>query len=279
MKVLSSNYKNYNPSFSAMKAHDFKGADYVCMRKLKNVPIEQFNSRADFINWSIEKIKEYCHPSFSMPARTAEVTQTRKLLINQWIKELLTHTSEFPIPFSLVMIKDIIKNLKPNNDAYPMVFNFKAAKATLAELATKEKDPYVDASKIYSKHLLNMFLDKSNNGQKRWHVMKSLTHDPVNYENNATKVQLLSHHTWCSANATAKTHLIYGDIHILEEKNSPRVAIRFMDDVIDEIQSVGNKGIIPEDLGVVVDYISKNKFKVSESIQKQIDKLSSAKNF
>ena len=66
---------------------------------------------------------------------------------------------------------------------------------------------------------------------------------------------------------------MYGDIHILLEKGEPRVALRFFEDVIDEVQSVGNRGINLKDIPVVEEYVKTNGFELSENVQREINKL------
>ena len=95
----------------------------------------------------------------------------------------------------------------------------------------------------------------------------------LNYEDNITRLQLLSHRSWCTKTSTARMHLMYGDIHILLEKGEPRVALRFFEDVIDEVQSVGNRGINLKDIPVVEEYVKTNGFELSENVQREINKL------
>ena len=257
MKVLSINKGYQQPHFAAMKSTQFHGVDYICMRKLK-APIEKFNSIKDMHRWSTEELKKHLLQAF--PARDSEVTLSRKDIISHWINGLFFHIKEFSMSFIFAMIKELTRELKPTNNDLPLTFNLKAFKKTFQEVQSRDPNSHFKLTDIYNKHLKETFPDIPTDG---WVVIKSLTNDPMNYEDNISKLQMLSHRTWCTKTSYAKTHLMYGDFHVRLENGNPKTMIRFFDDEIDEIQSIGNKGVIKEDIPSLNEYISKNNFVIN----------------
>ena len=134
----------------------------------------------------------------------------------------------------------------------------------------QNKDASISFRNIYKKHLLSLLPQTKNKDDENWVIIKSIPHDPKHYEDNITRLQLLSHRSWCTKTSTARMHLMYGDIHILLEKGQPRVALRFFDDVVDEVQSIGNRGINPKDIDIVEKYVETNGFKLSENVLNEI---------
>ncbi len=265
---------SYNPVFSAMKASAFSGIDYFCMRKLK-APIEKFNTRNDFQRWALEKLKnKFLEAEYGGRGKNTKVE--RKDIMNQWLQGMLTNTRKYTYAFALVALQNIVHALKPDNDDLPVVYNDNALTRTMEEISGKigqNKDASISFRNIYKKHLLSLLPQTRNKDNENWVVINSIPHDPRNYEDNITRLQLLSHRSWCTKTSTARMHLMYGDIHILLEKGEPRVALRFFEDVIDEVQSVGNRGINLKDIPVVEEYVKTNGFELSENVQREINKL------
>lgn len=263
-----------NPAFSSMKASAFNGIDYFCMRKLK-APIEKFNTRNDFQRWALEKLKnKFLEAEYGGRGKNTKVE--RKDIMNQWLQGMLTNTRKYTYAFALVALQNIVHALKPDNDDLPVVYNDNALTRTMEEISGKigqNKDASISFRNIYKKHLLSLLPQTRNKDNENWVVINSIPHDPRNYEDNITRLQLLSHRSWCTKTSTARMHLMYGDIHILLEKGEPRVALRFFEDVIDEVQSVGNRGINLKDIPVVEEYVKTNGFELSENVQREINKL------
>ena len=122
---------------------------------------------------------------------------------------------------------------------------------------TENKNLKLSFINLYKKNLLEIVPVLKHDNPKEWVVIKSISNDPLNYEDNATQLQILSHRTWCTKTSTAKMHLMYGDIHILLENSKPRLAVRFFDNEIDEIQGLGNRGIAKKDIPLIEEYSAK----------------------
>ena len=102
-------------------------------------------------------------------------------------------------------------------------------------------------------------------------VIESLTNNPRNYEKNVTKLQVLSHRSWCTKAPYASTLLMYANFHLLMENGKPKAIIRVMEDgVVEEIQSIGNRGPIKEDLPAIEEYIQQQKFTLDENTRHSI---------
>ena len=260
-----------NPAFSSMKASAFKGMDYFCMRKLK-APIEKFDALKDFQRWALERLKnKFLEAEYGGRGKNTGVE--RKDIMNQWLQGMLTNTRKYTYAFALVVLQNIIHGLKPDNDDLPVIYNDNALTKTMEEISGKveqNKDASISFRNIYKKHLLSLLPQTKNKDDENWVIIKSIPHDPKHYEDNITRLQLLSHRSWCTKTSTARMHLMYGDIHILLEKGQPRVALRFFDDVVDEVQSIGNRGINPKDIDVVEKYVETNGFKLSENVLNEI---------
>ncbi len=265
-------------SFSAMKSSQFNGVDYYSMRKLK-APIEKFNSLSDFYKWALVKIKtDFVGKEF--PARTKATADTRQDIINQWLQGTLVNTKQYTYAFVLSILKDITKMLKSNNDDLPLIFNEHALNKTSENIKAKiseNKNLKLSFISLYKKNLLDLVPILKRDNPKEWVVIKSIPNDPLNYEDNVTRLQMLSHRTWCTKTSTARMHLMYGDIHILLENNEPHLAVRFFDNEIDEIQGVGNRGIAKKDIPLIEEYIAKNGYVLSENVSDEINKLKAKK--
>ena len=263
-----------NPAFSAMKASDFCGVDYFCMRKLK-APIEKFNTKTDFQRWALERLKNrFLEAEFGGRGKNTKIE--RKDIINQWLQGMLTNTRKYTYAFALVVLQNIIHGLKPDNDDLPVIYNDNALTKTLDEIhdtVLNNKEAPISFKNTYKKHLLSLLPQMKNKSDENWIIINSIPNDPLHYEDNITRLQLLSHRSWCTKTSNARMHLMYGDIHILLEKGQPRVALRFFEDEIDEIQSIGNRGISAKDVPVVEEYINKNGYKLSKDVLREINDL------
>ena len=258
---IDNNRKYVNPTFNAMKASQFKGVDYICMRKLK-APIEKFDTLRDFQMWAFSKIKE---KSYNFPARTDKVELLRKDMLSKWV-QAFCFDRKYPMAFLLVMLNEFCKELKPTNDDIPQVYNPTALKNTYEEIQTKGDNVQFRFTDVYNKHLKNI-LDTDSLPENGWFVIKSLANDCKNYEKNTTMLQVLSHRTWCTKSPYAATHLMYADFHLLMKEGKTQAIIRVMDDnVVEEIQSIGNHGPLLEDLPAIEEYISEQGFKLNPNI-------------
>ena len=267
---LRDNSKYTYPTFNAMKASQFKGVDYICMRKLK-APIEKFDSIRDFQKWAFDEIKT---KSYNYPARTEKVELLRKDMLSKWVSSFC-FDRKYPIAFLFVMLKEFCKNLKPTNDDIPPVYNPTALKNTFEEIKTKGEDVQFRFTDVYNKHLKSIF-NSVKIPENGWMVIKSLTNDCQNYERNCTMLQVLSHRSWCTKSPYASTHLLYADFHLLMQEGKPQAIIRVGDDdVVEEIQSIGNLGPLPDDLPAIEKYIHENKLSLHSDVVEMIKSVKS----
>ena len=267
-------FNNGNKAFSAMKSSQFQGLDYFSVRKLK-APIEKFDSLSDFYKWALAKIKtDFAGKEY--PARTDSIANSRQDIINQWMYGTLVNARQYSYAFILAILKDITKMLKPNNDDLPLIFNKRALLETSQDITAEienNKNSTLSFMNINKKNLLNLIPSFNSNEPQKWVVIKSVPNDPLNYDDNVTRLQLLSHRTWCTKTSTAMMHLMYGDIHILLENNEPRLAIRFFGDQIEEIQGVGNRGVVKKDIPIIEEYVARNGYILGEDVSREINKL------
>ena len=254
------------PNFVAMKSSQFKGVDYICMRKLK-APIEKFDTIKDFQRWALGEIRA---KNYNYPARTEKFDKLRNDLLNKWL-QVFCWQPQYPFAFALVFINEICKNLKPDNDDIPEIYNQTALKKTYDEIQTKDNDTQFRFLDIYKNHLGDI-LEGNSIPDNGWLIIPSLNNDEINYERNVTKLQVLSHRTWCTKTPYASMQLMYADFHLLLQDKKTRAIIRVMEDnVVEEIQSIGNHGPTLEDLPLIEAYISENNFVLHPNVQKMIE--------
>ena len=267
MKVYPTNNHILScPNFAAMKSSQFKGVDYICMRKLK-APIEKFNTQKDFQRWALNEIRT---KNYKFPARTEKFDKLRNDLLNKWL-QIFCWQPQYPFAFALVFINEICKNLKPDNDDIPEIYNPTALQKTYEEIQTKNNDTQFRFLDIYKNHLGNI-LEGNSIPENGWLKIPSLNNDVNNYEKNVTKLQVLSHRTWCTKTPYASMQLMYADFHLLLQDKKPRAIIRVMDDnVVEEIQSIGNHGPTLEDLPLIETYINENKFLLHPNVKNMIE--------
>ena len=120
---------------------------------------------------------------------------------------------------------------------------------TLTELKSKlEENPkeQFDFGKMYKSHLQQLYSagDKIDENTTRWIVIPSKINDSEHFLDNVKRLQTLSHDNWCTKAKGADLYLKDGDFHIYFEKGKPKIALRFVDDEIREIQGVNNDRII-----------------------------------
>ncbi len=234
------NYTNNNVSFDAMKKNQFKGADRLCIEKFK-APIEKFNSNEDLQNWAgkiLQKIREQDHKGRSLGARD------ERIILKQTWYNYLKNIEKCSNTLSLIVMHAFTKDLGVFDDNLPPVLN----KTLFADILNKLKNGIdININKNYQNSLFKFFYGEklSEEQETKWIEIPSKIKDPDNFESNIAKLQTLSHNNWCTRNVYAKKYLQDGDFHILMNKNSAIIGVRFLGDRVEQIQGAENNGEIP----------------------------------
>ena len=259
----SSNYYEYNRknfprklNFSAMKASQFDGLDYSCMRKFK-APIEKFNSLKDFYVWTQEKLNKFVFDK-PLKGKSKETEGYRKTILQQWQEGL----GEYSTSIALLSIASLIKNLKPDNDNIPPIFNSTVFEETVADIegaVALDKEFQFEISKLYSKHLKEIMLAKTVPYCKDGWVEIPVAKTPKQAEKNTELLNTLSRKTWCTKGIVSNIYVKQFGFRIYIENGEPEICIRTLDNRVYEIQGRLNDSIIPDKYkDLVIDYIEKN---------------------
>ncbi len=252
--------KTQNPVFGAMKASQFEGLDYACMRQFK-APIEKFNEMKDFYNWAADKLNK--KSGKNLTGKSKETEERRKVLISGWQEGLKNYSPAV----GLVAIMSVLKNLKPSNDALPPLFNNTVFEETLADVEgalALERDFKFDISKVYKSHLKSMFfsIDKETEIKDGWITIPSASEDN-NTSKNAELLNTLSYKTWCTKGVKSEIYLQDFGFRIYVKNGEPELCIRLLGREVCEIQGRLNNSQIPEEYKqLVIDYIEENGFTV-----------------
>ena len=120
-----------------------------------------------------------------------------------------------------------------------------------------------------------MYLSKSSIGENesKWVVIPSQINDPENYSKNVEKLQSLSCKEWCTKHGTADMYLSNGDMHIYFDKGKPKLAVRFYEDTVREINGEHNDYVIPPKyIDILEDYIRENHFITTAKVDNDLMK-------
>lgn len=268
-RVLDKDIFTPTPSFTALKKSQFSGIDFAVVEKFK-APIEQFNTMNDFLNWAQREYFRICCKDYG--GRNYETIVKRESLVSMWDQELSMERSHYTIPEKLVIIDGITKELKPNTETVCPVFNRNILDNTISELReglAKDKKLQFDFGKMYKANLRKMYLEKSsvNGDESKWVIIPSGINDPEHFNENVEKLQSLSCHEWCTKNGGARVYLADGDMHIYMDKGKPKLAIRFNEDVVKEINGEMNDYMIPpEYVNLISKYMRDNDFLTTERV-------------
>ncbi|MCR5265630.1 MAG: hypothetical protein K6E29_03445 [Cyanobacteria bacterium RUI128] len=264
----------FTPSFTAMKKSQFSNFDFAVVEKFK-APIETFDSISDFWRWAQ---KEYFRVSSKdYGGRNYDTVLKRESLVCTWDQELNLNNSNYTVPEKLVIMDGITKDMKPNNEALCPVFNKNILDDTLAELREKlvqNKKLTFDFGKMYRANLRKMYMEKSsiNSDESKWIIIPSKINDPEHFTENVEKLQSLSCHEWCTKNGGARVYLADGDMHIYMEKGKPKIAIRFDEDIVKEVNSeLNDYEIPPEYINILSKYMKENDFLTTERVDTVLD--------
>jgi len=266
MNVSGHNNNNSQTvSFGAMKKSQFSGIDFAVVEKFK-APIETFNSVSDFEKWAKEQFVECCGEH---PGRKKSVTYQRQKMVDNW-SYLLNNSCGYTPAERYLIINGVTRDLKPNNDAICPAIDRETLNKTMAELKeklSKNERLLFSFSEMYKKNLKDKYMECMNVSKDTtgWIVIPSKENDPENFRRNVQTLQSLSAHEWCTKHGGADYYLNEGDMHIYMENGKPKLAIRFTDDVIDEINGELNDRVIPKEyIGILDDYIKTNDFLMME---------------
>lgn len=259
-------------NFTAMKKSQFKGLDFGIVEKLK-APIETFDTHKDFEEWAKKKFIKMCHTDYG--GRNMNTYYKRMEMIENWKNELMWNR-KISYPERYLIMKGITKDLKPNDETICPVYNKRVLEETLnwlRENVDQSRYQPFDFGGMYKRNLRKMYLEGSHidSNTTKWIVIPSQKHDPEHFEENIERLQTLSCHEWCTKNGGARMYLEDGDIHLYIEKGEPKVAVRFDDDMIKEINGVQNDFVIPKEyLDLTESYINENDFIWSKRVERDL---------
>ena len=277
ISAITPNYYGYqhSVSFGTMKKRDFEGVDFAVVEKFK-APIQKFKTNDDLQKWANTKIhEEYLNTHFG--GRTHETRRLRKSILNNWI-DFLSGNDAYKNTTKLLILNAITKDLKDTTNTLPPELDIQVLNATVNNLENVLKnEPKIlfDFKKIYNANLLAKCLNDSNKNYTGWVKIPSKIHDEKNFDQNVDKLKLMSYHTWCTKNMTAREYLAAGDFHIYNENGAPKIGIRLKDDEIREIQGEPNSSrVAARYLALVNNYIKDQNLAIGNYAQKEIDKVS-----
>lgn len=252
-------------SFGAMKKRQFSGLDRVCVEKFK-APIEKFNRSEDLQTWAGKKFKELFMKDYGGRSKRGRIH--RKIILRDWYKYLTEKDTQSNNSQKALIMFGITKDLKPNSDILPQIFNREVLNKTLEEV----KDTDVDISKVYNKNLRSYALSGLgiNGSGAKWIVLPSKKHDSKNFEQNVARLKILSQNSWCTKTYKAEPYLAQGDFHIFVDKGVTKIGICFEDNTIKEIQGRKNDWRIPEEYAEnILEHIKG--YKLSDKAKLELD--------
>ena len=261
-------------SFTALKKSAFNGIDFAVVEKFK-APIEKFNSTDDFNTWADNEFYKICCKKYG--GRQYETVIKRESMICLW-EENLSFCKCYTPAEKLLIMDSMTKDLKPNDDNICPIFNKKVLDDTLDEVKnslSKDRKYQFDFGKIYKSNLRKMYIENSSfkADESKWIIIPSQINDPDNFESNIEKLQTLSSHEWCTKQGGARVYLSDGDMHIYMEQGKPKLAIRFNEDVVKEVNSELNDYIIPKEyIGILDNYMKENDFLTTERVDETMQK-------
>ncbi|MBQ7450877.1 hypothetical protein IJS77_05605, partial [bacterium] len=261
-------------SFGALKKTQFQGIDLLVVNKFK-APIEKFNTNEDLQNWCKKKVDNIVNKDYK--GRQQETVTQRKTMLKEWFDYVQKENDAYTGAISLLILDGITKDLKPNEDSLPPVLNKEILADTISQIQEKAKDnPKFDAnfSKIYQMNLQKGILKKDGEenyeNKTGWVV---ISNNILDFEHNLEKMKLLSHNNWCTKSWFAEHCLRGGDFHIYLENGKPKLAVRFFENVILEVQGEKNNYKIPfRYFDILMEHIDENvkKNRLSEKAKEEI---------
>lgn len=266
------NRPTYTPTnFGAMKKSQFSGIDFAVIEKFK-APIERFNSHKDLQEWASQEFFKASTKNYG--GRKKLTVYQRISAVNDWSSTL--NKSSYSETEKFLALNGVVRGLKPNEDKSCISLNREILDKTMNEVReTLKQNPkrQFDFGKMYSENLHDMYtkamhIDENTTG---WIIIPSKENDPVNYYENVKVLQNLSDKHWCTKHGGADLYLRDGDFHIYMEKGVPKLAIRFNEDTIREVNNdMNDRKISSEYMDILEEYIKKNDFILSEKAELDI---------
>ncbi len=268
-------YQHPQITFGTMKKRDFEGVDFAVVEKFK-APIQKFKTNDDLQKWADAKIRnEYLNTNFG--GRTHETRRLRKSIFNNWL-DFLSGNDDYKNTTKLLILNAITKDLKDTTNTLPPELDIQVLNTTvnnLENILKNEPKMLFDFKKIYNANLLEKCLNDSDKCYTGWVKIPSRLHDEKNFDKNVDKLKLMSYHTWCTKNMTAREYLAAGDFHIYNENGAPKIGIRLKNDEIREIQGeLNNSMFAARYLAIVNNYIKDQNLILGNYAQKEINQVS-----
>lgn len=242
--VMPLNLTKDTVSFGAMKKNQFDNIDLVVVNKFK-VPIEKFNSNEEFQDWCFDAADDK-YKANNYAGRHNSVTLAREYILKEWFDYC---SMKYNPVISLLITAGITSKLKTTNDTLPPVLHKDVLNETLNEIGEKSEENrnfQVNFNKLYQQKLLQHYSSElSDKNYTGWIVIQGKNTRPERFEDNVPKLKILSGNNWCTKSYMAENYLSKGDFHIYMENGKTKLGIRFIDDVIQEIQGVQNNNHIP----------------------------------
>ena len=229
-------------TFEAMKPNQFKGFDYACVRKFK-APVEKFETEMNLYGWAYSKLNEIVHNK-CIPGKSPYTKTRRQESIFEWRNVLGFDLKDAPL--ALIVLAPMLKELKNNNDTLPPILSSDVLRKTIEDLKKNldiNKDFQFNFKTLYFQNLKQKMNNQENN-DNGWIKIPSKEHDPQNYNTNVDKLKVLSNNSWCTKNYHANLFLKFGDFYILLEEGKPKIGLAFEKNMLIEIQSERNDGIL-----------------------------------
>ena len=240
-------------NFQAMKPNQFKGFDYACVRKFK-APVEKFENEKYFQGWAYDTLQKIVLEKLALTGKNEKITERRRDAIFEWRKTI--GISLETAPLALIIVASILKDInKHNNEALPPPLSEKILRQTTDELKAQleiNKDYQFNFNKLYQKKFKEHYLNTIAQNFTGWITIPSQQKDKTNFEDNLTKLKILSNKTWCTRNYYAKIFLSMSSLDIWLQNGEPKIALRINNNQIEEIQGENNDDTFPPELFDIV---------------------------
>ncbi|MDR1168043.1 MAG: hypothetical protein LBK53_04020, partial [Heliobacteriaceae bacterium] len=247
------------------------GVERIILEKyIKEVPENVWRNPEKFKEWAQERIAKVIdfEANKDYEATTyRQINQNRKDGIEQWHKYLTEESTIKDDPFAqLMVLEDIVKDLKPDNAAVPpalspvifeQIFN-----------AALQRGERVSFSKAYAEANKNdamskfLYSDKTVDGiEGKWITIPQTKQGSPDYKENVGYVQSLSEGTnWCIRFSMAETYIQQGNINFFVDANGrTQVCVRESSGEIAEIQKRAQDATVPVPYVKVIDNFVKEK--------------------
>lgn len=279
-------YSNLEPlradtiSFGALKKSQFSGIDLFVVNKFK-APIERFKCNDDLQKWCQREINKLNKKDLS--GRQEEITIQRKATFKEWLDYVTEENDAYNSAIAFLVLSEIVKDIDTDNDREIPPLNKGVLAQTIDDIDKRLREKpkaMVNFNTEYRKNLQNISLDNLktnlNSNKTGWVLIPSKGHDAEHFEENVDKLKTLSCRTWCTSSFNAEPYLLRGDFHIYLENGEPKLGVRFISDVIVEIQGEKNNSKIPvKYMDIAYEHTKNNK--LSNSTQNEFEKARAAK--